>query len=87
MSRKKGDVKLNLSRVPVFFARGPKGWARAEGNNAAWQCRCKEQLPLLGRCYFWFGHYCHTVCPGCGKKFRVQRDPNTKKTTSVREIV
>lgn len=41
-------------------------------------------MPLLGRCYFQFGHDCHTVWPDCGRRYRVQRDAN-KRTQSVSE--
>jgi hypothetical protein len=79
------DVELKLSTVPVTFANGTKATARVEGNNAAWQCRCKKSsLPLLGRCYFQFGHDCHTVCPDCARSYRVTKDAK-KKATGVEE--
>lgn len=80
------DIKLTLFTVPVEFLDGSKATARAEGNNAAWNCGCGEQLPLLGRCYFQFGHDCHTVCPHCGRSYRVLRDA-AKKARKVEEFV
>lgn len=79
-----GDVLLKLSTIPVTFADGSRATARAEGNNAAWHCPCRQPLPLLGRCYFQFGHDCHTVCPDCGRKYRVNKDAK-KKAVSVEE--
>lgn len=78
------DIPLTLTTIPVEFADGSVGTARAEGNNAAWHCRCGEALPLLGRCYFQFGHDCHTVCPNCSRVYRVLRDER-KKAKSVHE--
>jgi hypothetical protein len=80
------DIKLSLFTIPVQFADGTSGEARAEGNNAAWHCRCGQKMPLLGRCYFQFGHDCHTTCPDCGRSYRVQRDA-AKKAKAVEEIV
>lgn len=79
------DIELKLFTVPVTFADGTSAYARAEGNNAAWHCRCGQSMPLLGRCYFQFGHDCHTVCPDCSRTYRVLRDAK-KKTKSVEEI-
>ncbi len=79
------DIKLTLTTIPVVFADGSKGTARAEGNNSAWHCRCGQPLPLLGRCYFQFGHDCHTVCPDCGRSYRVVKDAQ-KKAKSVQEF-
>ena len=79
------DIRLSLFTIPVTFADGSTGTARAEGNNAAWHCRCGDGMPLLGRCYFQFGHDCHTVCPHCGSIYRVLRDAN-KKAQSVEEF-
>jgi hypothetical protein len=39
----------------------------------------------LGRCYFQFGHDCHTVCPDCGRKYRVNKNAQ-KKAISVEEF-
>jgi hypothetical protein len=85
MAKKKGDIRLQLFTVPVQFRTGPAGTARAEGNNAAWQCKCKDQLWLIGRCYFAFGHDCHTVCPTCDRRYRVLRNAK-KQTTKVVEL-
>jgi hypothetical protein len=79
------DIKLTLSTIPVVFLNGSKATARCEGNNAAWHCPCGQPLPLLGRCYFQFGHDCHTVCPDCGRNFRVNKDAK-KKAISVEEF-
>ena len=78
------DITLTLTTIPVTFVDGSQGTARAEGNNAAWHCQCGQPIPLLGRCYFQFGHDCHTVCDDCGRSYRVNRDVN-KKATSVEE--
>lgn len=74
MPRPKVDHKLVLKVIPVHHADGHKSQARAEGNNATWECDCGAQL--LGRCYFAFGDTCHTQCD-CGQKFRVT--PDAKK--------
>lgn len=66
------DHKLVLKVIPVHHVNGKHSEARAEGNNAAWQCSCETQL--LGRCYYQFGDTCHTECPKCGRKFRVSGD-------------
>jgi hypothetical protein len=81
-NRKKGDVKLVLTRIPVNYASGASASAVAEGNNARWDCHCGS--PLLGRCYFQFGHDCHTTCP-CGTAYRVIGD-SKKKAVSVVEL-
>jgi hypothetical protein len=80
-----GDVQLTLTKVPVTFADGSTAVARKEGNNAAWHCPCGQPLPLLGRCYFQFGHDCHTVCPDCGRRYRVNKGTD-KTATSVEEF-
>jgi len=82
-ARRKGDVRLELHQIPVTFTDGSIGVATAEGNNAAWPCRCGEQL--MGRCYFQFGHSCYTACH-CGRVFRVAGDER-KRATEVRETV
>ena len=73
-----GDVLLKLYTIPVIYKSGRESIARAEGNNAAWHCDCGESLPLLGRCYFQFGHDCHTICPICNRSYRVMKDQNKK---------
>jgi hypothetical protein len=80
--KKKGDVRLDLHQIPVEFSdQRSTGVAIAEGNNAAWPCSCGEQL--IGRCYFQFGHDCHTIC-SCGRLFRVLGD-DKKRAIRVRE--
>ena len=79
-----GDIELKLGQAPVEFKDGTKGIARVEGNNAAWICRCGASLPLVGRCYFQFGHECRTVCPDCARTFRVLGD-SKKRAVGVRE--
>ncbi len=79
------DIELTLFTVPVTFADGSTATARAEGNNATWHCACGNPLPLLGRCYFQFGHDCHTVCPHCKRMYRVAKDAK-KKAKAVEEI-
>jgi hypothetical protein len=79
------DIELTLTTIPVAFADGTMGTARAEGNNAAWHCSCGETLPLLGRCYFQFGHDCHTVCPSCNRVYRISKD-SSKKAVGVEEL-
>ena len=79
------DIALSLITVPVQFLSGNKSIAGAEGNNAAWICECGEPIPLLGRCYFQFGHACHTICPVCSRKYRVHGDAN-KRASSVEEF-
>ena len=79
------DIKLTLTTIPVTFSDGSTATARAEGNNASWHCQCEQPLPLLGRCYFQFGHDCHTICPDCGRSYRVNKDAQ-KKAVSVDEF-
>jgi hypothetical protein len=73
-TKRKGDVRLQLYRIRVKYLSGQIGEATAEGNNGSWDCECGERL--LGRCYFQFGHDCHTDCV-CGAVYRVIGD--TKK--------
>jgi hypothetical protein len=78
------DIQLKLFSVPVIFLSGVTTTARAEGNNAAWHCECGDSIALLGRCYFQFGHSCHTVCPTCNRKYRVIGDAK-KRAANVLE--
>ena len=80
-----GDTRLRLFPVPVRFQDGSTSTARAKGIVAAWHCPCGEELPLVGRAYFQFGHDCHIVCPACGRAYRVHRDAQ-KRTSFVEEI-
>jgi uncharacterized Zn-finger protein len=75
---KKGDVQLDLGFVPIRFLNGIAAQARSEGNNAAWHCHCDQNALLIGRCYFQFGHNCHTVCPSCGSRYRVHGNAEKK---------
>ncbi len=68
------DIQLKLFTVPVNFLSGATATARAEGNNAAWHCECGDAVALVGRCYFQFGHTCHTICPSCNRRYRVIGD-------------
>lgn len=78
-----GDITLTLRTIPLEFLDGTFVPAIAEGNNAAWTCACG--VLLVGRCYFQFGHTCHTLCD-CGRLFRVEGDRN-KRAIRVRERV
>jgi hypothetical protein len=80
----RGDVQLNLFNVLVTFADGSEGTARAEGNNASWHCKCEDDLPLIGRCYFASGHNCYTVCPTCKRTYRVRQGPGKRTRPSRR---
>lgn len=83
------DFRLKLRLVPVRFLSGGPGKARAEGNNAAWTCQCGDPVPLVGRCYYQFDDTCYTVCPNCGKKYRVTGQKSTahgRRTTDVFEF-
>lgn len=84
------DFELRLTTVPVNYLGGNKGIARAEGNNAAWICVCRDAIPLVGRCYFQFDDTCYTVCPSCDRKYRVVGRKTTpsvgRKTTRVDEF-
>ena len=66
-----GDKRLHLLTVPITFRDGTTAEATAEGNNAAWHCQCDRALPLLGRCYFQYGHNPYTRCPDCDRTYRV----------------
>ena len=81
--RAKGDVQLNLKNIPVEYLRGASTVAIAEGNNAGWDCQCGQAL--IGRCYFQFGHQCHTVCPSCSSVYRVMGDEK-KRAVLVRQV-
>lgn len=74
------DHQLKLSIIPVNFKKGAKGNARAEGNNAAWNCSCGEAVPLIGRCYYQFGDTCFTVCPACSAAYRIVPDKKKRAT-------
>ncbi|MBP1626952.1 MAG: hypothetical protein H6Q00_1427 [Holophagaceae bacterium] len=80
----KPDKALVYHEIDVVFLHHPNSKARAEGNNAAWYCHCGDSLPILGRCYYQFGWDNHSICPQCGAKYRVDKDPN-KKACLVRE--
>jgi hypothetical protein len=77
------DHQLDLKTIPVEFADGKSSQARAEGNNAAWNCQCSTLL--VGRCYFQFGDTCHTKCPDCGRTFRVTSDDRKRAIRVVEE--
>jgi hypothetical protein len=70
------DHLLKLRPIKVEFVGGGQSTGTAEGNNAAWACECGELL--VGRCYFQFGHPCHTTCGKCGKTYRVMADSKKK---------
>lgn len=76
------DHLLRLRSIKVDFLDGRSTVGTAEGNNAAWHCDCGALL--CGRCYFQFGHTCHTKCGTCGKIYRVAPDL-LKKAAKVRE--
>lgn len=82
-----GNVHLNLDQIPVTFLDGTSAVARSEGNNAAWHCQCGATLPLIGRCYFQFGHTPYTTCPdtGCRKVYLV-RGNDDKQAIEVCEV-
>jgi hypothetical protein len=82
MARAPFDHKLVLKMIPVTFASGNTSQARAEGNNAAWECECGT--PLIGRCYFAWGDTCFTQCPDCNRTFRVIGD-GKKRAFAVEE--
>lgn len=90
MARQPMDFPLHLSIIPVHLLDGTIRNARAEGNNASWICECGEPLPLIGRCYYQFNDTCYTVCPECGRRYRVlgvRSSPTSgRQTTHVREI-
>ena len=74
-----GNAFLRLFTVPVNFLNGTHGVARAEGNNATWLCQCGDPLPIMGRCYYAYGHIPHTIHDACGRRYRVF--PNADKQT------
>ncbi len=84
------DFPLQLTTVRVTFLDKARADGHAEGNNAAWHCKCKGRLPLLGRCYYQFDDTCYTVCPSCKRKYRVTGARTSKtggrKVTGVIEI-
>ena len=70
--------------VIVQFLDGSVGVARAEGTDAAWLCRCGNEVPLIGRC--WGNPPPATECR-CGKHYRVHgSDENTNIASRVEEI-
>lgn len=80
-----GDTPLHLLTVPLAFRDGTTTEATAEGNNAAWHCQCGRALPLLGRCYFQYGHTPYTQCPDCHRTYRVCEN-DEKRVSLVKEI-
>lgn len=81
--KKLPDHELKLRPIKVEFLDGSLAAGTAEGNNAAWTCECGALL--VGRCYFQFGHYCHTRCESCGRTYRVTPDSNKKANRVVQE--
>lgn len=77
------DHRLNIKPVAVRFSDGTSSHGKAEGNNAAWPCRCGELL--VGRCYYQFGDTCYTECPNCGTRFRVSGDEKKRAVEIVEE--
>lgn len=63
--------RLKLRPILVEFLDRRTKDAVAEGNNAAWRCDCGAQL--ICRCYFAWGHQCHTTC-ACGRTYGVIGD-------------
>jgi hypothetical protein len=90
MARQPMDFPLHLVIVPVQLLDGTTQDGRAEGNNASWICGCGDPVPLIGRCYYQFNDTCYTVCPACGRRYRVlgvRPSPTTgRQTTHVTEI-
>jgi len=90
MARAPIDFPLHLTIVPVRFLDRTIAEARAEGNNASWLCKCGDQIPLLGRCYYQFNDTCYTVCPRCDSRYRVVGAPTSptggRQTTHVEQI-
>ena len=84
MARTPVDHKLVLKSVPVNYAGGDTTEGEAEGNNAAWPCKCGRRL--IGRCYYQFGDTCYTECDHCQRRYRVDGDAK-KKAVSVTEEV
>lgn len=81
LSKTLPDHKLKLRPIKIEFLDGSRQTGTAEGNNAAWTCDCGELL--VGRCYFQFGHDCHTTCHKCGKTYRVKGDAEKKASRVV----
>jgi hypothetical protein len=52
-----------LREIPVTYRDGTTKMARATGNNAAWNCRCGDALPLIATL---FPPNRSTECPSCG---------------------
>jgi hypothetical protein len=84
-STSKPDRPLKFTEVDVIFMDGNRVKARAEGNNAAWNCACGDTLPLVGRCYYQFGWTCYSDCPQCLRRYRVVPTPK-KRVKEVREV-
>ena len=83
--RRLPDHELRLRAIRVEFTGGASTMGTAEGNNAAWTCECGALL--VGRCYFQFGHNCHTRCESCGRRYRVAADSRKKAVGVVQESV
>ncbi|MCW5908896.1 MAG: hypothetical protein KIS94_13615 [Chitinophagales bacterium] len=83
MARNIPDAQIILGTIPVVFLDKTKATATSEGNNAGWHCQCNQLL--IGRCYYQFGWTCYTVCPTCGKAYRVDRNAK-KQAIRVREV-
>ena len=75
--------------VPLVFLDGAEGSAVATGNNAAWNCRCVRELPLLGRSGLERGitEGFRVDCPDCGRRYFVVPDGgDMKKALRVEEV-
>lgn len=79
------DILLKPSIVPVHFLSGVATTARAEGNNAAWNCECGVPVPMIGRVHFNPKHKCHAICPSCNRHYRVIGD-DKKRAVRVEEF-
>jgi hypothetical protein len=62
--------RLKLKEIRVVFRSRPRAVGRANGNNAAWICRCGDPLPLLARSSV-FGRPCYVECPTCASRYKL----------------
>ena len=67
--------------VPIHWKTGKSTKGRGIGNNAAWQCSCKQILLGLHEDCFPID-----ACPECGRRFRIVRGKKPHYVDHVEEI-
>jgi hypothetical protein len=83
-------MPLEQRVVPLVLQDGSQRKAVATGNNAAWNCPCGRDLPLLGRSGLASGvtNGYRVDCPSCdGRYFVVPDGGDQKRTLRVEQVL